>query len=1546
MELLCCRNRINLLMSRFVREVQGSAAMGQFDMHSVSETFLVSLLKQVYGLDALRNLNTDEHVNYPAIDLGDEQAKVAFQVTADPSSDKIKKTLRRFVDHKLYESYDHLRFYILTEKQQSYSGKGFNEIVAGKFSFDPAKDVLDYRDILSRISSFQLDKLKPIIELLEDNFGEKAVLFADTKAAIQSFLDDDTGALSVEIARTQMMDDVEKFALSGSGVVVGLPGTGKSHSLRKLARKLQLSSRPCVYVPIDRLALGSEDGMRTDAGIRLGIVEYLSRVACGDHSPGILLLDAFDAARSEQARGIMLGLIQHVQREFSDKWHVIASMRTYDGQRSQRLQDLFPPRTDAAPMDIFQASGVRCRHFAIPELTNDEVEDTVRKIPHLSDVYAAGTPDFRALLKVPFNIWLLQQMFIHNEDIPGLSGVASAVQLLDLFWHYRVLNEPCGEGKRVLLARVADAMVHQNALSVRRDPVFDFNAEEQWNLLFSANILRYTSATEQRVAFSHNILFDYAVSVLLIEDDPARLIEFLSDDATRPLFLRPSLVLYLARLWHQNPDLYWRTLWHVMAQTEDVHLRLFARLLPPVVTVSEARDTEEFSPLLEAMRAGDASAFQVMLRILQAMISSETKRDALWSAFLADASDCLTRDIAGSFAMLATEIVDRADKGDVHDISATCGLVARNLGQWFWHEVDNQKDEWLINLGANWILPLVARTFDTDPRGSRGILERAIDVIGQDGFPINLVRAVVGGLERIHPHDPEFAGEVYLKVFRHSETSQEKVLWGGRVMGFTSTRRQDYEMCEYQLAELFPTFLRQCPIIATRTLVGCVDLYVAREHIRPYAEEGAQIERFTQSFELRGKKVTYIEDSSCIWDSTGHPDDAVRMTEAFCTFVLELAQEPTQQSLLQDLVSVLRDNLCVAFLWRRLLSTAAQAPRAFTDLLFDLCVARPLQLGNDTVHELGEFLAAAAKEFTPKQLSIIEASILAIPLEPAEDDRLLINRRNRLLASIPRDLVSTDEAKLIWEEMESTDNVPPNEPLFRTGSCPGGPYTEEMWLKDQGVNVETPVNQHLLSLSKPLRDFQAKWLNEVPTVQVVNESIAHARQAYEIVQHSAEADESVVESLLTKLAEYAEIVSRAADVLEDDQFQFCRSVLLSCAAHGSPKPDPKHDTEFDHPAWSQARIAAARGLVWLAAHHPDEEMLDLMETLSSDPVPSVRFYALTEIWRLHQRSAEFFWRVMLQRAAAEARPAILQVLLVSLRFVISADEIRSVQVLTTLVARLLPTNQQDEVIDDSDTTQVLCDVMPLLVWLAADRANKWAHSVIDRVLAEPIRFAAPIDSLVSDGLRRIVDAEDDAPAQPIVSFVTGAVDAAVAGVNELQRIPNEQWDEKWTKEIKGIYDIIHNTVSHIYLPLRDRDLSIKPSKPPLPLDTRRMLYQRTKPIIEHVLCVSENGLPAGIPAHTAHYLIELLNSTLVFEPAPILHMAARVVRSSKGSGYHLDSMAIREVVKLVEVVLADHLHVLREAQPLSDVLDVLDVFSEAGWPEAQKLVWRLDEVFR
>ncbi|MCY4091990.1 MAG: SMEK domain-containing protein [Caldilineaceae bacterium] len=171
MRLLDSQNRIIELFSRFVTQVKGAGALGRTDINKVSETILVPLLSEVYGYKGLRNLNTTERSNFPAIDLADDEARVAFQITSMTDLGKVKDTIEKFEKYELHEKYDKLFIYVLTEKQKIYSTNVRKTITQDGFNFDIGNHVLDYRDILRKLEGFQVDKTLRVQNILEGNLG-------------------------------------------------------------------------------------------------------------------------------------------------------------------------------------------------------------------------------------------------------------------------------------------------------------------------------------------------------------------------------------------------------------------------------------------------------------------------------------------------------------------------------------------------------------------------------------------------------------------------------------------------------------------------------------------------------------------------------------------------------------------------------------------------------------------------------------------------------------------------------------------------------------------------------------------------------------------------------------------------------------------------------------------------------------------------------------------------------------------------------------------------------------------------------------------------------------------------------------------------------------------------------------------------------------------------------------------------------------------------------------------------------------------------------
>ncbi len=169
--LLHTRSRTTELFGIFAYQAKAYAASGNTDFNKVSEDVLVPLFRLIFNLPDLKNLNTETKANFPAIDLADDKAGVAFQVTATSDSQKIKDTLKTFVENGLYQQYPHLAFYIITEKKDSYPEKAFADIVQGKFDFNIDRDIIDYRDLVKICNQLQLDRASKIKRILEANFG-------------------------------------------------------------------------------------------------------------------------------------------------------------------------------------------------------------------------------------------------------------------------------------------------------------------------------------------------------------------------------------------------------------------------------------------------------------------------------------------------------------------------------------------------------------------------------------------------------------------------------------------------------------------------------------------------------------------------------------------------------------------------------------------------------------------------------------------------------------------------------------------------------------------------------------------------------------------------------------------------------------------------------------------------------------------------------------------------------------------------------------------------------------------------------------------------------------------------------------------------------------------------------------------------------------------------------------------------------------------------------------------------------------------------------
>ena len=1353
----------------------------------------------------------------------------------------------------------------------------------------------------------------------------------------------------MKINREKLLKDLQEFASLGNGVIIGSPGVGKTYLLKGLRRSLESNETPELLLPIDQLGDGTEETLRRELGYEGGLIEYLKSIPVL-HKKAILLFDAFDAARDEQTRKRFLRLIRRAIHELKESWNVVVTVRTYDATKSQELLDLFG-NLDETDLTQYKSKDIRCRHFTIPPFDEDEILQAFDQIGCPRSIYGHGSQDFKNILANPFNLWLLEKILKSSQDLPNFSQVHSEVQLLGLFWQRRIENE----NSEYVLRRISRLMVKERSLTLKVDDIYeDIDLDKParktaWDKLQSDEILSKVSSTGQRVAFSHNILFDYAISVLLIDDEPQHLEGFISEDLSRPLFLRPSLTYFFTRLWYDNSESFWKAFWHIFPSDQSVHLRLVARLIPTSVIANEAREIDQLTPLLEKLQSGEEIANEAIMRLLQSLQTLQIKRAVPWSDFFDQVSLYLHVNFAWEVATLTSDILERTTETENADVVDACGRIGRRLLEWVWQERETNESDWYNRLGGFWAVPLVAKTYSANVKRSRELLEKVLQLTKEENFPIGFLTWLTEHVDRIWDHDPEFVTSIYRTVFFYDETSDVKTNLGNSyVLSMTSFRSQDYRMCQYRLVKHFPNFLRAVPLDATQAAIRSLNAFVIREHIVRYPKEGVTLEDMIEAFNFREKPAYFMEDSSYIWDAQNSSDEPIEMADALFKFIGELAR--SEDPRLDSLLDVFCDEVVVAFFWKRLLKTASQFPKVFAQHLFELCVADPIQRYPETFYELGLFLEAAASEFTSDQLHQIEKTILTYPIETTDENQgnLLKRERNRLLSRIPENLLTTDEGKQIREKMARENDVPENRPLVSFGPATWSEYTEEEDLQRQGVDTTTPKNQELQSFFKPLNKFSSDWQNGVPTPEATELILPRLQEAYAGIKNDTGANKEVIDSLWHKLSACVAILGRVANNLENESFTFCRQMLLEAAKHEQPEFNPKYDTQFDFPGYSPfPRHEAAAGLLRLAFYQPDREILDAIEALANDDVPSVRMVTAMELFRVCAKTPETFWRIMDNRAAGERNRVVQRYLYNTLTQVVAREK-ENEDKTTRVMAKLLEhTSPPTDGLEPSDSFIVL------LMWLTIDRQNSWALKTIeDTFFKDPIRFANPLSRAVSETVRDYVlpkHLETDVGrerAKRAIKWLESVIDVVSDRIKELYSIVKRDETEEGVKKLHDTYTVIDAVITRLYFAVAyERNQSEKPIEEISP-ELRCEYYNAVKPLMEQVVAFAQDHEKGVMFAPTAHYFIQLLKSFLICNPKKVLHLAARVVKSSEQFGYTLDALAVRDVVEFVEIVLADHRDEVRDGEALDDLLNLLDMFAKTGSSDALRLVWRLDEVFR
>jgi hypothetical protein len=295
------------------------------------------------------------------------------------------------------------------------------------------------------------------------------------------------------------------------------------------------------------------------------------------------------------------------------------------------------------------------------------------------------------------------------------------------------------------------------------------------------------------------------------------------------------------------------------------------------------------------------------------------------------------------------------------------------------------------------------------------------------------------------------------------------------------------------------------------------------------------------------------------------------------------------------------------------------------------------------------------------------------------------------------------------------------------------------------------------------------------------------------------------------------------------------------------------------------------------------------------------------------------WRLLRQIADAETHDDVLRAVVLSAFQLRSIDLDATVEVVRRVTTRAPRTEEPDSAIE-------ACVEAAGIAWVQTELAGG------SDMLTQPL--LALLHEVRS---ARLLSTDDEAVRQRALAlcdqFASIGLDR-MADLNEVGPSP----DPDTVARLRSGAQLLRGVAMQLYFAsgafdARQSDAVAEPA----PEGVR--LFREARPLITRLA-------PAPL-APATHYLVETLEYVLAAEPELVLLSLREIVTlGGHAGGYQDETLAIDAIVRILERYLANHRGILQRPEYLAALHELLDVFIDAGWPQAHRLVYSLDEIFR
>ncbi|PRE64313.1 hypothetical protein C6P82_17190 [Burkholderia multivorans] len=1324
-------------------------------------------------------------------------------------------------------------------------------------------------------------------------------------------------------------------------LVTGEPGAGKTGVLLSLTDKLDEVGIPNVFLSAERLAsFTSADDFRRQLQLNHGFLDVLA--AWPGATRGVIVIDALDASRGGTGEEIIASFVEDVSRELEDRWSIVASIRSFDLRNGRRFRLL---AKGSAPDQAYAEKGLEgIRHFRIPRLSRTEIEATRHHAPQLLNLYEGAPDRFQALLANIFNLSIAAELLASGVSPESIRAVSTQSELLRTYEDNRITTQATRRAARV----VVEAMIAQRTLTVRNVDV----PSNELDALLHAGVL--TDAGDL-ISFAHHVLFDHIAGRFYLDwNNPGALVEQLSAAPLAGLLLGPALRFALELMWAADTQTRDK-IWKLLAELARLESRDPVLVSIAVRTVVDNVEQPDDISALRALVSADPSSTVVERLILQTSRFVELRHKAApmanasivaWSELAEAIVRSPTRALASSAGVLLWSFIET---GNLHrpEPLFSCGRASRAL-LYFARSLNPEFP--YLNTTA---IRMVTRTFGSDPAASQAALQPILTDERLEKYAPEEMSWLAEGIKSIIDAAPAFAIEVYDVAFRFEPSEDAKTWLGGgpsRILALSSSARQDYEHARWQLKESLPHFLKSAPQDAVLAIVRSV-LRLSHSKRRARRDANQRVE-----VTIGDRALVVIDDQYGWQDWRESGARAGDSPDELLNHFVNFLRETPEESFLRTITTV-SESETNASVWARLLGVAAERRfRTVDDRLWVLAAEPKFTMISGLARDAIMFLGAVYAERTTQEKMAFEQTAIDVLTSMAEPDwwqSLLA----RLLSILPEDQIATAAMRSLRAKLAAEDELRGNEPFITVtsgGWLPNEHDIVDTLLRRDGVDLDDEAVKTVREASRTLDALVRAPTDKTPDAPLL---WRHAIALQELLDtpRASPLPEAVLHSSWGSVSNAVERITQADAYLPGTNGlpSLDELVALIERLSKSPYPGPRQrDDEDESMAWGNwdVRVYAAIAASQLAPRFGKErsEIIDIMEALLDDPEATVRLQIAERLNGLWNANRERMWLLFEKVARSENNIGVLSFFIAGpMQSISGADRDRTLHLVNMMLVRL-PRPAKDHGRDEF--REAIGSLVGGLYVVhneptAWQLLSTWVKNLIeDHAYLRPVLYALrtvfffryKVDS--QPGEHRMQE-RAMAVLRAVVEHSRNCILEATAHLKQLSA--DDPDVDRWRNMYRAADNLIDQAGSQLYFGSGAFQSSQRTGES-LGLNTSADKQAFLRDYDAIIDAIADAASP-----RTLHYLLQMLGYLADGAPDAVFAKISRILLGrAADEGYHFESLAVDELVSLVERYLADHRVLFEANERRQQLIKIVELFATVGWPKALKLLYDLPDLLR